>query len=107
MLVRVSETTLRKQAIKVAMPQYPQESKRKSTGVVVAEVHIDERGDVTDVDVQETPDAFIKEAVITAIKQWKFKPATTKGHPVCLVGKLTFYCVIDGQGARIEDPKTN
>lgn len=101
--LRVSESTLRKAAIKTVMPSFPEESrKHKKTGIAVAFLHIDEKGNVGKVDTLDAPDPLIKEAVVSAIKQWVFKPTHFRGEPVKVQGKLTFYYIIDGKGARVE-----
>jgi protein TonB len=106
MHVRLSEKSLRARAIKSVMPAYPDESKKRgSKGVAVARLEIDEQGDVTQVDVLESPDAHIKRAVTEATSQWKFNPTTVGGQPVRVQGKLTFYFVIEGADARVENPK--
>jgi TonB family protein len=104
--IKISEISLRKRATKSVMPVFPEEARRrKAMGVAVAQVDIDERGEVEQVEILESPDPSIKDAVIAAIKQWKFKPATINDKPVRIQGKLTFYYVIDDKGARVENPK--
>ncbi|HET6862102.1 MAG TPA: energy transducer TonB [Pyrinomonadaceae bacterium] len=101
------ERTLRKWAKITVMPVFPTESKnRKSQGVAVAEVQIDELGNVSKVEVLEAPDPPIAKALIVAIKQWKFEPGKddSDGKPIRMQGKLTFYFVIEGQTAQVKNP---
>lgn len=106
MHVRIHETALRKRAIRVVMPDYPKESqKRGAKGIAVVQLEINEEGSVTESEVLEAPDTAIKEAVISAVKQWQFKPATANGVATRIRSKLTFYYVIDGRNARVENPK--
>jgi len=89
------------------MPSYPEESEKNGTrGVAVAQIEINARGDVDQVDVLESPDAAIKDSVSSAVKQWRFQPQTIQGEPVRIRGKLTFYFVIDQSGrGKVENPK--
>jgi len=106
MHVKLSERSLRSRAVNIVMPGYPEESKKRGAkGVAVAQLEVDERGDVTQVDILEAPDGQIKGAITEAVNQWKFKPTTVGGQPVRVQGKLTFYYVIEGGDARVENPK--
>ncbi len=108
LVVRASESSLRKIAIKTVMPIYPEESiKRGAKGVAVAELVFDTTGDVSTVEVLEAPDSSIGQAIINATKQWKFRPTNVKGGgAVSVRGKLTFYYVIDEKGeGRVENPR--
>jgi TonB family protein len=106
-VIRVGEDGMRKSALKTVMPAYPEDAlKRAQQGVAVAETQYDGRGVVTDASVLEAPSPGIGQAVVEAIRQWKFKPSTLDGKPISVRGKLTFYFVIgeDGRG-RVENPK--
>ena len=58
-------------------------------GVNITELVIDEKGDVQEVRTLKGSHPKIDEAVITAVRQWKFKPATLKGRPVRVYFTLT------------------
>jgi TonB family protein len=106
--IRVGEDGIRKSASKTYMPLYPQEALGKQQqGVAVVEVQYDGKGEVTSVVVLEAPAKSIGEAVVEAVKRWKFVPSRTQeGKPVSIRGKLTFYFVIDKEGkGRVENPK--
>ena len=105
--VRASEKSLRKIATHVVMPDYPEEArKRGDKGVAVADLEIDGKGDVVYLDVLEAPDVLIKQAVLDAVKQWKFSPTTIGDSPVSVRGKLTFYYIINEKGVgRVENPR--
>ena len=110
MIARISEGSLRKIALKTVMPKYPQQSiLNRSKGVAVAELIFDTAGIVSQVEILEAPDEFIKKATIEAVKQWTFKPTRMKdedGPPIRVQGKLTFYFVIERNGEpRVENPK--
>lgn len=106
-IVRVGEDGIRASASKIVMPQYPESSRKKRVqGVAVAELVYSGNGDVTNVKVLESPDNDVRQAVIDAIKQWKFRPSTIKGKPLSVRGKLTFYFTIDRRGQpSVRNPK--
>src|SRR6202040_3412128 len=106
-VVRVDEDGIRKSASKSTMPEYPDDAvKDRKQGVAVAELQYDGKGDVTEATILEAPASIIGQAVINAIKQWKFKPSTYKSEPISVRGKLTFYFVLDKDGkGRVENPK--
>lgn len=87
-LAVVPEGVLRRLAKKVVLPDYPEASKKRSY-------------------VLEAPDEEIKQSTLDAVRQWEFNPAFTgdERKPVRIRGKLTFYFVIDGQGARVQNPR--
>ena len=79
--------------------------KARAQGVAVCELIIDERGNVIELKVLETPHAQIGEAVIRAVKQWKFKSMLGEDTTYCFKSKLTFYFVIDSQGGHVKNPR--
>lgn len=106
--IRVGEDGMRKSASRIVMPGYPEEALHKAQqGVAVVEVQYDGKGDVTQVAILEAPANSISEALVKALKQWKFVPSKTKdGKLVSIRGKLTFYFRIDKDGkGRVENPK--
>ena len=106
-VVRVGEDGMRRSASKTVMPAYPAEDVRKrQQGVAIVEAQYDGKGNVTDAIMLEAPTTNIGQAVVHAVKQWKFTPSTLKGEPISVRGKLTFYFVIDEkQNGRVENPK--
>ncbi|HVF54971.1 MAG TPA: energy transducer TonB [Pyrinomonadaceae bacterium] len=104
--VTVHEETLRRYAVEVVNPSYPQRAvKRSAQGVAVIQLDVNEQGSVSRAEVLEAPDPLISEAVAAAVKKWKFKPPTIRGSAVPIRGKLTFYYMIkDGKG-RVENPR--
>jgi TonB family protein len=106
--IRVGEDGMRKSASKIVMPSYPNEAlKKREQGVAVVELEYDAKGEVVNTTVLETPSKSIGEAVVRAIKQWKFAPSKKQdGTPVSVRGKLTFYFEIDKEGnGRVQNPK--
>ena len=68
-----SEDLLRRGVIKAVMPEFPEDAvKRKVKGKAVAFVVVNEEGAVNSVEVTEAPDAVLKQAVIDAVRQWKY-----------------------------------
>jgi len=105
--IRITETSMRRLATKVVMPEFPQEArKRGASGVSVAELEVDEQGDVSEVRVLEAPHESIKAAVVDAVRQWKFRRSTIGGEPVRVRSKLTFYYVNNGRKARVKNPRS-
>ena len=106
--IRVGEDGMRKSASKTVMPSYPEEAlKKRQQGVVVVELQHDAKGDVVSTAVLETPSRSIGDAVVIAVKQWKFVPSKKPdGTAVSVRGKLTFYFEIDKEGkGLVQNPK--
>ena len=104
--VTVTEVTLRKHALKVVMPKFPEAARRnRAQGVAVAQLEVNEQGDASRIEVLEAPDPSIEEAVKRALGEWRFKPASIGGKAVPLRGKLTFYYVIEKGKGRVKNPQ--
>ena len=105
-LVKVPESVLRKLISKFVMPDYPEGSReRGEQGVAVAEIQVNEAGALTDVRMLEAPSDEIKDAVVNAIRQCKFRSGATDDGPVLMDGKLTFYFVIENGRGTVKNPK--
>jgi TonB family protein len=106
-IVRVDELSLRQAATKVVMPEFPKEAiKRNVSGLAVIQIVFDENGQVEKTKILEAPDILTGNAVVLAVKQWRFQPQKVNGDPVSIQGKLTFYFVIDRPGVgRVVNPK--
>jgi TonB family protein len=66
-------------------PSYPEEALRQSVaGEVTFRVAVSAEGDVEDVFIVEVPDPLLGfgEAVMTAVRQWRFEPARRDGEVV-------------------------
>ncbi len=106
--IRVNEDGMRKSAAKTVMPSYPEDAlKKREQGVAVVEVQYDPKGDVVNTAVLEAPSKSIGEAVVRAVKEWKFVPSKKlDGTAVSVRGKLTFYFEIDRDGkGLVQNPK--
>lgn len=72
-------------AIDKVPPKYPPEARKEGiTGIVVADLVIDEVGTVRDVVIQESPSDELSAAAIAALEQWRFKPAMMEDEPVAV-----------------------
>ena len=90
MVIRVNTGALAERAIKKVNPVYPREAADAGTaGEVLVEVSVDEQGNVASVE-GVTGDRTLVEAVIAAVRQWKFEPTKLSGKPVRVIGRLRF-----------------
>jgi len=65
--------------IEKVAPKYPEEAKKdKVQGVVTLDAVVEKDGTVSEITSTKEADARLVKAAIDAVKQWKFKPATTK-----------------------------
>ena len=106
--ISVGEDGMRKSASKTVMPSYPEDAlKKRQQGVAVVELQYDAKGDVVKTSVLEAPSKSIGDAVVVALKQWKFVPSKKQdGTPISVRGKLTFYFEIDKEGkGLVQNPK--
>jgi TonB family protein len=70
-------------------PVYPEEERKKrNSGIVILEVLIEANGDVSGAHLLK-PLPGLDEAAVTAVKQWRFQPATRDGQPVAVIFNLT------------------
>jgi len=71
-------------------PQYTEIARKaRIQGTVVLQATIDRNGDVTDTKVLKPLPMGLAEAAVSAVEQWKFKPATLNGRPVAVYYSLT------------------
>jgi TonB family protein len=104
----VPEGVLRRLAKKTVLPDYPEASKKRgTTGRAVVQLDVDKEGRLTKTFVLESPDDDIRQAVTDAVSHWEFNPASAgdEHKPVRIRGKLTFYFVIEGRNARVQNPR--
>lgn len=75
-------------------PRYPESAKEEGvSGVVVLDTVIDRTGTVDDVSVLRDPDPRLSAAAVSAVRNWRFKPALSadgKTVDVCYVLTLKF-----------------
>ncbi len=71
------------------LPSYPDDAWAQGvSGDVLVRAVIDEKGDVTDVEVLRGLPYGLTEAAVEAIRRWKFAPATRQGKPVAVYRNL-------------------
>jgi serine/threonine-protein kinase len=72
-------------------PAYPESARaRRTTGVVVVEVKLNERGHVTEARAESGPEVF-RESAVAAARKWQFSSTTLNGVPVVASRKITFH----------------
>jgi protein TonB len=71
--------------VRTVAPDYPNELRRDGvSGVVTVKCTIDEKGNVTDPEVEKSSNVAFEQPAIAALKKWKFKPAKQDGAPVSI-----------------------
>mgnify|MGYP002781123951 CR=1 FL=1 len=69
--------------VKTPPPQFPSDMQRQGiSGVVAVRVTIDETGSVAECSVSKSSHAEFEQAAVSAVKNWKFKPASKGGVAV-------------------------
>jgi len=71
--------------VRTVAPEYPVQLKRDGvSGVVMVKCTIDEKGNVTETQVEKSSNDAFDEPAVAALKKWKFKPAKQDGTPVAI-----------------------
>ena len=80
-------------------PSYPEEARQAGLeGKLTAWLHVDAKGNVTQVEIKESPGELFSSEAVAKFSQWKFKPEVKAGHPVAFVGEYTIiFRLKDGQ----------
>jgi len=69
--------------VKTPPPEFPSDMQRQGiSGVVAVRVVIDEKGSVSECSVSKSSHAEFEQAAVSAVKTWKFKPASKGGVAV-------------------------
>ena len=77
--------------IKTVQPSYPAAAKKdKIEGTVWVKVWVDETGKVADATIEKSDANVFEGTAIDAVKQWRFKPALSKGKPVSVWVTIPF-----------------
>lgn len=72
-------------------PQYAKEAEQKGVrGKVQVHFYIDENGAVRMPAVEESPDPYLSEIAIAAVREWRFAPPTARGEPVMVAARQEF-----------------
>jgi protein TonB len=86
------------QLIKMVTPVYPRLARQANiTGRVSLQIIVDEEGNVLDAQVvAANPAEIFNEAAITAVLQWKYKPARQREQPIkVIMGQLVEFVLTD------------
>jgi len=80
-------------------PDYPEEARQAGVeGKLTAWLHVDAKGDVTQVEIKETPGPLFSEEAIAKFSKWKFKPEVKSGRAIAFIGEYTIiFRLKDGQ----------
>lgn len=88
--IKVSGGVLQGNAINRVQPEYPPIAKAAAAaGAVQVQVTIGEKGEVAEASIVNGH-PLLREAALTAARQWQFKPIMLSGQPVKAQGVLTF-----------------
>jgi TonB family protein len=98
--IRIGESQLRALLIHEVRPDFPTDALGKhASGVSVAQIDVGADGSVIHIEVLQAPTESMAAAMKRALNQWKFRPDTVNGVPIGVLGKITYYFVIDqGKG---------
>jgi len=98
--VRVGGNVSEARLIRRVDPVYPETARRaRVEGVVLLEVNIDERGDVTNVRVIQGH-LLLCQPAVEAVKQWKYSPTVLNGTPVPVVSTVMLPFRLGGPSGR-------
>ena len=76
-------------------PQYTEEAREaRIQGMVILQTIIDKEGNITDIKVMKGLPLGLSEAAMSAVRQWKYEPATLHGEPVAVYFNLTINFVL-------------
>ena len=80
-------------------PTYPEEARKDGLeGKLTAWLHVDAKGNVTQVEIKESPGPLFSEEAIAKFSKWKFKPEIKSGRPIAFIGEYTIiFRLKDGQ----------
>lgn len=94
-LIRKAGGVLQASATNRVEPEYPPLARAaRISGAVVVEVTVDEEGAVIDArSISGHP--LLKDAAVSAARQWKFSATRLEGAPVKVIGTITFNFVAD------------
>lgn len=72
-------------------PKYAEEALKQGVrGKVQVHFYIDENGTARMPAVDHTDHPYLAEIAVAAVREWKFEPPTTKGHPVMVAASQEF-----------------
>lgn len=93
--VRVGSGIVEPKKIRHVPPVYPEIARQaRVQGVVIVEVLVDERGEVSDVKVLRSV-PLLDQAAVDAVRQWRYTPTLLNGLPVRVVMTATVNFSLD------------
>jgi TonB family protein len=80
-------------------PTYPEEARQAGVeGKLTAWLHVDAKGNVTKVEIRESPGDLFSAEAVSKFSKWKFKPEVKAGQPIAFIGEYTIiFRLKDGQ----------
>ncbi|MES1240753.1 MAG: energy transducer TonB [Acidobacteriota bacterium] len=88
--IQVGGAVMKPEVVFRTEPRYTELARKaRVEGVVVIRAIIDERGNVTDVQLLRGQPMGLDQAAMEAVRTWRFKPATLHGNPVKVYFNLT------------------
>jgi TonB family protein len=92
-VIQLPDPAARRQAVLIVAPKYPAESLSQGAhGVAVGAVRIAGTGAIKSVALLQAPDRGIGDAMLAALRGWRFKPiASASGRPVDAVATVVYY----------------
>lgn len=88
--IRFTVGMTKPEPIRQIQPRYTENARRAGVqGAVILEAVIDEQGNVTDVRVLRGLPMGLDREAVSAVQQWKFKPATMASKPIKVYFNLT------------------
>lgn len=85
--------------IRTSAPPVPKELQREGfTGIVMLKVAIDEKGDVTEVQVEKSTAPELEAPALAAMKKWKFRPAQQEGQAIAVKVSIPIRFVVSDGG---------
>lgn len=88
--IQVGGAVLKPEVVFRSEPRYTELARKaRVEGVVILRAVIDERGNVTDVQILRGQPMGLDQSAVDAVRTWRFKPATLHGQPVKVYFNLT------------------
>ena len=93
--VRIDKSITPPALVKKVEPKFPTREKGEKLkgSIVILEAVVNRSGNVANIKVLRSVHPKFDEAVVAAVKQWKYKPASKKGKPISVYFVVT--CNID------------
>jgi TonB family protein len=77
-------------AVAMVRPVYPEKARKAGIeGVVILSARANEKGNVEEVMVLNSPDPILNKAAVDAVKQWKYEPLIIDDKPIAVIFTVT------------------